>query len=459
MIIRKNIFRPPNFAAIKYFSGHTTSYGMPGPLARDVLSLQTIQNLPKADLHVHLDGSLRLDSLLDIAREEKSKLPALPSFPGLDPRDWTVDMLKADVFPSHYDSLESYLRGFAYTIGVLQTPSALERAAFEFAEDCARDNVKYVEVRFAPHLHVTRTMDTRAVLRHVAKGLSDAQRALKARRIEFHFGIIVCGLRLVLPSMGHYYSSLYAALADLDPKRLAGLASLSLVHTATLARDVDGLPIVALDLAGPEAGFPAGDHREAFDLARKRFFSVTVHAGEAYGAESISTALHKLHASRLGHGFHLFDPTKIVDSRVGDKPGFVAHLVRQLVDQRTTVEVCLTSNLQTLTELQGTAGLKKHALKLMLDARLSVALCTDNTLFSHTSLSRELRLACEHFDISLPLFRDIVLNSFSKGFFFGSYTEKQALVARMTDEFDRVVLEANEERRRVHMNAFLRGER
>lgn len=401
------------------------------PVASPALTDALIHALPKADLHVHLDGSLRVATLIELARERGVKLPSE-----------TVEGMNERVFKPTYANLGEYLAGFAWTCSVMQDPEALERVAYELAWDNWNEGVRYVEVRFAPQLHQHQGMDGRAVLAAVNRGLDRAMaeinRTVPADAPPFRFGIIVCALRMFTEQFSTYYAQLLRALPKTPAKTVYGLASLELAREAVLARDEGGLPVVGFDLAGQEDGFPAIDHAQAYDYAHHHFMHKTVHAGEAYGAESIFQAISELHADRIGHGYLLFSPERIQDPRIGDPEGYARRLAQYIADRRITMEVCLTSNLQTNP---GIRSAREHALRRMIDARLSVALCTDNRLVSHTTMSREIRLAVDECAVSPRELRDIVIHSFKRSFFPGTYLEKRQYVRAVIDYYDRVVAE------------------
>lgn len=403
----------------------------PSPPAPPVLTDALVVALPKADLHVHLDGSLRVSTLVELARERGVRLPSE-----------TVEGMNELVFKPSYANLGEYLAGFAWTCAVMQDPEALERVGYEFAWDNWNEGVRYVEVRFAPQLHQHQRMDTRDVLVAVNRGLQRAQAeingALPLDQPPFRYGIIVCALRMFNGRFSAYYDQLLRALPKTPVSTVYGLASLELAREAVLARDEGGLPVVAFDLAGQEDGYPAIDHVEAYDFAHRHFMHKTVHAGEAYGAESIFQAISDLHADRIGHGYLLFAPERIQDRRIPDRVGYARRLAQYIADRRITMEVCLTSNLQTNPGI-GTA--REHALRKMIDARLSVALCTDNRLVSHTSVSREIRVAVDECAVNPRELRDMVIHSFKRSFYPGSYLEKRQYVRAVIDYYDRVIQE------------------
>jgi adenosine deaminase len=386
---------------------------------------QFIRKIPKTDLHLHLDGSLRLPTLIEMAKAGNIQLPS-----------YEEDGLNELVFKKRYANLGEYLAGFAYTVGVLQTPENLERAAFELAEDAHAEGVRYIEVRFAPQLHITHATEIPAIVRAVSQGLEKAGKQLNAGIDEsdmpFEYGIILCAMRRFNRHMSPYYARLIARAGKTNIRYTYTRASLGLVKEAVKLRD-EGLPIVGFDLAGEEAGFPAVHHKEAFQYAHRHFLRKTVHAGEAYGPESIFQAITECYANRIGHGTFLFSEAAIVLKSIKDKAKYIGQLSEYIANQRITIEVCPTSNLQTIPEFQ---TLEDHPIQLMVDNGLSVSVSTDNRLVSHTSVTSELLLCTNHLKLTDSQFRDLVLAGFKRSFFPGSYGEKRAYVRRAINLYD-----------------------
>lgn len=398
------------------------------------------QELPKADLHVHLDGSMRLGTVVELAKT--LPLPPLPLHPKLKQSDWTEEMFDTEVFKPAYSSLVEYLTGFVYTIGCMRSEENLTRVAYEFAKDCQADNVLYVEPRFAPQLLASDSLSIRQILLAVQKGMDMAKREYnnKASGLMFDYGIIVCGMRAFDPNNSEYYAQLCRVMPSVPYKRRAGLASLILAQEAVVARDEDGVPVVALDVAGAEAGFPCDDHVDAYRFAHKNFMHSTVHAGEAYGPESIYQAITDLYATRIGHGYHLYHCNSIQDPSIADREKYTRNLIDFITRSNRTVEVCLTSNLQTLEDL-AKSGLQTHSLANMLRDEINVVLCTDNTLMSKTTLSREFQLATENFAgmRQLESFRRVVLNGFKQAFCPGATSAKAEHVAQASRLLEQVL--------------------
>ncbi len=386
-------------------------------------------SIPKTDVHLHLDGSLRLKTLIELAQEYQVKLPS-----------YTEEGLRAAVFKDKYASLEEYLAGFAYTTAVMQSEAALERVAYELAQDNQAEGVRYIEIRFAPQLHQHRHLTAVNVLRAVDRGLSRARAEFNARpevasgsEPPFEYGIIVCAMRMFARGFSEYFDDLLSVHAHTDPRKVFGLASLELVRASVYARDEFGVPVVGFDLAGAENGFPAVDHKEAYHLAHKNFLQKTVHAGEAYGPESIFQAITDCHADRIGHGFYLFNPDKITDPSIEDREGYIADLSGYIADRRITIEVCLTSNMQTNPELK---NLSDHTFKHMRKAKLSVTFCTDNRLVSNTTVTDELQKAVEAFDISPKELKNFVIYGFKRSFFPRTYLEKREYVRNVINYYE-----------------------
>jgi adenosine deaminase len=314
-----------------------------------------LHRLPKAELHVHLDGSLRASTMAELAKDRGVVLPTL------DP-----DALCAHMVVSDAHSLEEYLERFVLTLEVMQDAEALERIAYELVEDHAAENVRYVEVRFCPALCTRDGLQPDEVLDAVLEGI---RRAQADHPVDTR--VIVCALR------------------TLDPSVSVTMAELALAY-----RDRG---VVAFDLAGAEAGNPVREHLEAFSLIHHAGLPVTVHAGEGFGAPSIEEAVYLARARRIGHGTRLFED-----------PGLLAH-VR---DQGIPLEVCLTSNVQTGV----TASYADHPVRRYRDEGIPVVLCTDNRLMSGVTVTDEYRHAEEYLGLSWDELVSIARTGFACAF-------------------------------------------
>ena len=393
------------------------------------ISESFVAMLPKTDLHVHLDGSVRIDTLINLAQEYNVKLPS-----------YTEAGLRELVFKDRYKDLGEYLTGFAYTTAVMQSELSLERVAYELAIDNQEEGVRYLEVRFAPQLHVHQHMDTIMVLKAVNRGLDRAKRDFNQRaqicsgeEPAFEYGIIVCAMRMFQGGFSEYYANLVRAHRYTPSKQLYPVASMELARAAVLARDEYALPIVGFDLAGEEAGYPAGDHGEAYQYVHQNFMKKTVHAGEAYGPESIFQAITELHADRIGHGTYLLEPEAITDPSIEDRVDYVNKLGEYISDRRITLEICLTSNLQTNPQM---SELSAHSFDLMRKHRLSTTICTDNRTVSNTTVTKELMKAIEHLGVDRQALKSIIVYGFKRSFMPGSYLEKRRYVRQIIDYYE-----------------------
>jgi adenosine deaminase len=336
---------------------------------------EAFEALPKTDLHVHLDGSLRLETILELAREGRIDLPA---------RD-AAGLRAAIGCGNQFGSLVEYLRGFEITLRVMQTEESLERIAFELAEDAHRENVRYMEVRYAPMLHTRRGLKLTRVVEAVLAGLRTARETYGIKS-----NVILCGIR--------------------------NISAESSYQMAELAVAYKGRGVVGFDLAGAEADFPAKHHRQAFQLVRDNNINCTIHAGEAYGPESIAQAIHVCGAHRIGHGCRLREN--------GD-------LLHYVTDHRVPLECCPSSNVQT----GAVATLESHPLKLYFDLGVRVTINTDNRLITDTSVSKELYLVHRTMGVPFADIKAMIVAGFKSSF--QPFHEKQAMLRRVAAELER----------------------
>jgi adenosine deaminase len=387
-----------------------------------------IRRIPKNDLHVHLDGSLRLESLIELAKDQGVALPSE-----------TPEGMRELVFKRNYADLDEYLRGFAYTCRVMQDPESLRRVAYELVQDNLAEGVCYLEVRFAPQLHMSSRMTFEDVMRAVDDGFRTARdefnQTIAADAPAFEYGIIVTAMRFFTSAFSVYYDDLARVHPFSTEDELIPMASLELAKATVQLRERSDIQIVAFDLAGSEYGYPASAHQEAYDHVHSHFMKKTVHAGEAYGPESIFQAITKLHSDRIGHGLRLFREDMIYGKEVTDHSAYVQQLANYIADKRITVEVCLTSNLQTCPDLK---SIQDHSLGRMLDMHLSLCICTDNRLVSNTTVSRELELAIDGFDIPPKQLKNILIYGFKRSFFYKPYTEKRRYVRTIINYYEKL---------------------
>lgn len=338
------------------------------------LPLEFFQKLPKTDLHVHLDGSLRLETIIDLAKRHHVELPSC------DP----VELGQAMNIGQNCGSLVEYLKAFDVTLRVLQHEDALYRVAYELAEDAARENVRYMEVRYSPMLHTRLGLKLTSVVEAVLAGLRAAHDTLGIEAV-----VILCGIR--------------------------NISSQSSLEMAELAVAYKGRGVVGFDLAGAEYDHPAKHHKAAFQLVRDNNINCTIHAGEAYGPESIAQALHVCGAHRIGHGCRLRES--------GD-------LLHYINDHRIPLEVCPSSNVQT----GAVHELASHPVKLYFDLGLRVTINTDNRLVTHTSVSQELHHCHTKMGMSLADIKSIIVAGFKSAFM--PFHIKQSYLRRVSEELE-----------------------
>lgn len=332
---------------------------------------ELLRRLPKAELHCHLDGSVRPETLLELAREFRQPVPR-------DDPDALRDYMRVD----DARSLEDYLARFDVTLGVMQTAPALERVAYELSIDAANDGVRYIEVRYAPVLNTRRGLSLGEAVEAPLRGLERAERdgGAMAR-------VIVCGLRHMAPDV-----------------------SLELARLAVAYRDRG---VVGFDLAGGELGNPASPHAPAFAYAREHDLACTCHAGEGADASSIREAVHVCGAHRIGHATRLYED----DS-----------LMQYVNDRRIALEICLTSNVQT----HAVESYEEHPLRQYFDRGMNVVLNTDNRLMSGTTLTDEYQHAATALGFTFDELAEIALNGFASGFL--HWEERQRLIVRARQE-------------------------
>jgi adenosine deaminase len=336
------------------------------------IPLSLIEKLPKTDLHVHLDGSLRLSTILDLARAGRIELPATEAAP----------LAAAMNLGKNCGSLVEYLKAFDVTLRVMQTAGALTRIAYELAEDAARENVRYMEVRYAPMLHTQKGLKLTTIIEAVLEGLRAAQ-----DKFGIESQLILCGIRNVSPQ--------------------------SSLEMAELAVAYKGRGVVGFDLAGAEYDNPAKHHKAAFQLVRDNNINVTIHAGEAYGPESIAQAIHVCGAHRIGHGCRLREN------------GDLLHYVN---DHRLTLEACPSSNVET----GAIRDLQSHPIKLYKALGLRVTVNTDNRLVTDTTVSKELWLCHDQMGFSLDDIKGMIMSGFKAAFL--PFHVKQQYLRKVSEE-------------------------
>ena len=330
------------------------------------LDRAALQSLPKVLLHEHLDGVLRPQTIIELAKSiDYDQLPTQ------NPEELARWFHQG----ANQGSLPKYLEGFAHTIAVMQTEEALERVAYEQAEDLSRDGVVYFETRFAPLFHTRKGLTHQQVVSAVLKGL---QRGRKDFGISS--GLIICAMRNMDVSL----------------------------EMAELAVDFRQRGVVGFDLAGEEGGYPPKKHVDAFHYIQRQNFNITVHAGEGFGQESIWQAIQYCGAHRIGHGTRLVDDIAVTDGKVVK----LGDLAQYVLDKRIPLEICLLSNVH----VGAARSLAEHPFRLFYQEKFRVTLNTDNRLMSNTSMTKEFEAARDTFGLTMDDFEKITINAMKSAF-------------------------------------------
>ena len=325
-----------------------------------------LKSLPKVLLHEHLDGVLRPETIIDLARE--IGYSALPTHNPQELAAWFHQ-------GANKGNLAEYLQGFAHTIAVMQTEEALERVAYEQAEDLNRDGVVYFETRFAPIFHTRQGLTHQRVVAAVLKGLERGR-----QDFGIQSGLIICAMRNMKVSL----------------------------EMAELAVDFRQRGVVGFDLAGEEGGYPPKKHVDAFHFIQRENFNITIHAGEGYGKESIWQAIQYCGAHRIGHATRLIDDITVSEGKVVK----LGDLAQYVLDKRIPLEICLLSNVHT----GATPSVSEHPFKIFYQQKFRVMLNTDNRLMSNTSLTREFEVAHQTFRLTLEDFEKLTINAMKSAF-------------------------------------------
>lgn len=328
---------------------------------------EIIKTVPKVLLHEHLDGTLRPETIIELARE--INYDKLPTEDPVELKNWFHR-------GANKGNLVEYLQGFEHTCAVMQTREALKRVAFEMMEDMYNDGVCYIEIRFAPIFHTLKGLYMDDVVSAVLEGLEEGKQKFKVE-----FGLLLCGMRNMQDTL----------------------------EIAELAVNYRKKGVVGFDLAGEEGGYPPKKHIDAFEYIQRENFNITIHAGEAFGKESIWQAIQWCGAHRIGHG------TRILDDLVTDKDGNVigmGDLANYILDKRIPIEICLLSNVHT----GAIDRIENHPFAKLYKNKFRVTINTDDRLMSDTTMTKEFLTAIEHFNLTLEDVEKITINSMKSAF-------------------------------------------
>jgi adenosine deaminase len=339
---------------------------------------EIIKTVPKVLLHEHLDGTLRPETIIELARE--INYDKLPTENPVELKNWFHR-------GANKGNLVEYLQGFEHTCAVMQTKEALKRVAFEMMEDMYNDGVCYIEIRFAPIFHTLKGLYMDDVVSAVLEGLEEGK-----QKYTVEYGLLLCGMRNMQDTL----------------------------EIAELAVNYRKKGVVGFDLAGEEGGYPPKKHIDAFEYIQRENFNITIHAGEAFGKESIWQAIQWCGAHRIGHGTRLIEDMTIGDD--GETVTGLGDLAQYVLDKRIPIECCLLSNVHT----GAVESLEKHPFKILYKNKFRVTINTDNCLMSDTSMTKEFVTAVQTFDLNLDDVEKITINAMKSAFI--HHTERIKLI-------------------------------
>jgi adenosine deaminase len=328
---------------------------------------QIIKYVPKVLLHDHLDGGVRPSTIVELAKDLKyNKLPTK------DPEELRNWFFRG----ANKGNLVEYLQGFEHTCAVMQTREGLKRIAYEMMEDMKEDGVCYVETRFAPVFHSAKGLYNEDIVSAVLEGLEKGK-----EDFGVGYGLILCGMRNMKNTL----------------------------EIAELAVNFRNQGVVGFDLAGEEGGYPPKKHIDAFQFIQRANFNITIHAGEAFGKESIWQAIQWCGAHRIGHATHLTEDIST------DKDGNVVSygdLAQYILDKRIPLEICLLSNVHT----GAVDKIENHPFGTLFREKFRVSINTDDRLMSDTNMTKEFMVAIENFNLTLEDVEKITINSMKSAF-------------------------------------------
>ena len=332
------------------------------------LTKEFLRSVPKVLLHDHLDGGVRPQTVIDLAKDQG--YTKLPTNDAGELAEWFHR-------GAIRGSLPLFLEGFEHTCAVMRNEEALERVAYEMMEDMKKDNVVYVETRFAPVFHATKSLDTHKVVMSILKGL---ERGKKDFGVQY--GAIICAMRHMEPGVSQ--------------------------EVAELAVDFRNRGVVGFDLAGEEGGYPPKKHVDAFHYIQRENFNITVHAGEAFGKESIWQAIQWCGAHRIGHATRLIEDMRIKNGEVLS----MGTLAQYVLDKRIPLEICLTSNVHT----GAVPSMEEHPFAVYYKYKFRCTLNTDDRLMSNITLTDEYWTAVEKFGMTIDDLEKLTINAMKSAF-------------------------------------------
>lgn len=343
---------------------------LPDERSKDMKEI--LRKIPKIELHCHLDGGVRPQTMYELLLQDGEKL---------EMKD-IKEFEKLVMVKEECDSLKEYLEKFSYPLRVMQKQENIERITYELLEDLSKQNIKYVEIRFAPFLHMEGGLTFDEVVESVLKGMDRAK------------GDFNISSNAILICMRHESVENSLKVVEYGEKYL-------------------GNGVVAIDLAGNEHDFPPEMHKEAFQLAHAKGYNITIHGGETGIVENISKSIELLHAKRIGHGIAAIKDPKVMEL---------------LKEKNIFLEMCPTSNLQT----KAVNSIEVYPIRKYLEKGIGVTINTDNITVSNTSLNKEYELLMDKMDFSIEEILKLIDNSVEAAFI--SRNEKEDLRKIIKDE-------------------------
>lgn len=315
-----------------------------------------INKLPKIELHCHLDGSLRVETVIEFAKKEGIALDSYEY-------DYVKNLLTVG---DNCSSLDDYLEKFHLPNKVLQTKENLRRSAFELLEDASKENIKYIEIRFAPIFHIKKGLKLEEIIESVIEGIRDAEELY-----DIKGNVIVSCIRGL--NLKHLYETIEAASKFL------------------------GKGVVAIDLAATEKEDFAYEYVDAMKLAKEKGFRITIHAGETGFGKNVGDSIKLLGAERIGHGVFIYNDKESYD------------LVKNL---GVTLEMCPKSNIDT----KAVNLYSDHPIYNYYKDGIKVNISTDNRTVSNITLNEETNNVINTFNITLDEYKEIYINSVQASF-------------------------------------------
>jgi len=323
-------------------------------LPPDIVS--QVKALPKVELHRHLEGCITAEIMLEVAREHRVNLPS-----------FDLEELRSLIRIHDPVPLSEFLEKFRLLDGIFPSLEAIDRISYLVCRDCARDNIRYVELRFSPtFMTLENRQSWRELVKHVLKGTLRAE-----KEFDIETGLII-GVSRSNPIDKAY-------------------------EIVDVAEEYCGLGVVGIDLFGDEAAYPPDLFTAAFRVAVASGLNITVHAGEGGGETNIRVAVEKLGAKRIGHGVRIVNDPEMMG---------------WLKERGVPLEICLTSNVKTQT----VPSLAEHPLRRLRDAGIGLSLSTDDPAICDTTLSGEYLLAMEHFGFTLSDIKDLIFDAADQSF-------------------------------------------